>query len=126
VKPARILVADDTSENRLLLARIHGSVGLAIQQAKDGHEAVLMWKSLRPDLIWMDTQMPGLDGPSATREIRRQEKDEPGTRVPIIAITAGVLDSAEKSLLDAGYDAVVPKPFRTQTIIDLLQRYLTD
>jgi len=48
-----------------------------------------------------------------------------GAHVPIIAVTAGVLDSEERALLEAGYDAVVPKPFRSQTIFDLLSRHLS-
>jgi signal transduction histidine kinase/CheY-like chemotaxis protein len=124
-RPFRILVVDDTAENRLLMARIHGLAGLDVRQAVDGVEALELWQSLRPDLIWMDTQMPRMDGPTATREIRRLEKDQAaGEHVPIIAVTAGVLDAEERALLEAGYDAVVPKPFRSKTILDMLQKYL--
>jgi CheY-like chemotaxis protein len=124
-RPFRILVVDDTAENRLLMARIHGIVGLDVHQAADGVEALELWKSERPDLIWMDTQMPRMDGPTTTREIRRLELDQAaGAHVPIIAVTAGVLDAEERALLEAGYDAVVPKPFRSRTILDMLQKYL--
>jgi CheY-like chemotaxis protein len=71
----------------------------------------------------MDTRMPKLDGPSATREIRRCEQ-ETGAHVPIIAVTAGVLETEERELLAAGYDAVVPKPFRSETIFGLLRTHL--
>lgn len=124
-RPFRILVVDDTAENRLLMTRIHGLAGLDVSQASDGVEALELWKELHPDLIWMDTQMPHMDGPAATREIRRLEREqEGGQHVPIIAITAGVLDAEERALLEAGYDAVVPKPYRSKTIFEILQKYL--
>jgi CheY-like chemotaxis protein len=125
-RPFRILVVDDTAENRLLMSRIHSMIGLDVGQARDGAEAVELWQTEKPDLIWMDTQMPRMDGPTATREIRRLEEDRAqGERVPIIAITAGILETEERWLKEAGYDAVVPKPFRSKAIYDLLQKYLT-
>jgi signal transduction histidine kinase/ligand-binding sensor domain-containing protein len=122
-RPFRILVVDDTAENRVLMARLHALMGLEVEEAVDGREAVERWQESPPDLIWMDTRMPNLDGPAATREIRRREQGT-GARVPIIAVTAGVLDTQEEELLEAGYDAVVPKPFRAETIFALLRSHL--
>jgi CheY-like chemotaxis protein/nitrogen-specific signal transduction histidine kinase len=122
-RPYRILVADDTLENRVLMTRLHGLAGLEVMEASDGEQAVELWRTYQPDLIWMDTRMPRLDGPSATREIRRRER-ETGAHVPIIAVTAGVLETEEHELLEAGYDAVVPKPFRSETIFGLLRAHL--
>jgi CheY-like chemotaxis protein len=116
-------VVDDTAENRVLMARLHGLMGLQVEEAVDGREAVERWQKSPPDLIWMDTRMPNLDGPGATREIRRREQGT-GAHVPIIAVTAGVLDTQEEELLAAGYDAVVPKPFRAETIFALLRSHL--
>jgi CheY-like chemotaxis protein len=118
-----VLVVDDTAENRVLMARLHGLMGLQIREAVDGLEALDVWQSYAPDLIWMDTRMPNLDGPAATREIRRRERGT-GAHVPIIAVTAGVLDTQEEELLEAGYDAIVPKPFRADTILGLLRTHL--
>jgi CheY-like chemotaxis protein len=72
----------------------------------------------------MDTRMPRMDGPAATREIRRLEAETSREHVPIIAVTAGVLETEETDLLRAGYDAVVAKPFRTDTIFGMLKRHL--
>jgi signal transduction histidine kinase/ligand-binding sensor domain-containing protein len=122
-RPFRVLVVDDTAENRVLMARLHALVGLQVEEATDGREALERWQAGAPDLIWMDTRMPNLDGPAATREIRRREQGT-GAHVPIIAVTAGVLDTHEDDLLAAGYDAVVPKPFRAETIFGLLRTHL--
>jgi CheY-like chemotaxis protein len=98
-RPFRILVVDDTAENRVLMARLHALMGLEVEEAVDGREALERWQSGAPDLIW-------------------------SAHVPIIAVTAGVLDTQEEELLDAGYDAVVPKPFRADTIFALLRSHL--
>jgi len=122
---ARVLVVDDTAENRLLMARLHAMAGLEVKEAKDGREAVALWESYRPDLIWMDTRMPDMDGPTATREIRRQEAAAARPRVSIVAVTAGILDTEPAGLLDAGYDAVIAKPFRSEVIFRTLERMLS-
>jgi signal transduction histidine kinase/ligand-binding sensor domain-containing protein/CheY-like chemotaxis protein len=121
-RAARVLVVDDSPENRLLMARLHALVGLDVQEAKDGLEAVALWESFRPDLIWMDTRMPRMDGPTATREIRRQEAASARPHVPIIAVTAEVLETAEGDLLAAGYDEVMAKPYRSESIFRTLER----
>jgi signal transduction histidine kinase/ligand-binding sensor domain-containing protein len=69
----RMLVVDDTFENRALLARLLKSVGFDVREATNGQEAVAEWEASRPDLIFMDMRMPVMDGIEATREIRRRE-----------------------------------------------------
>jgi CheY-like chemotaxis protein len=123
-RSARVLVADDSPENRLLMARLHALVGLQVKEAADGVEAVALWESFRPHIIWMDTRMPRMDGPTATREIRRQEAAGSQPRVPIIAVTAEVLETAEADLLAAGYDEVLAKPYRSESIFETLERIL--
>lgn len=68
----------------------------------------------------MDTRMPRMDGLEATRRIRDLEKRGGLDRVPIVAVTAGVLETEEIALREAGYDAVVPKPFRSAAIFRIL------
>jgi two-component system sensor histidine kinase/response regulator len=69
----RVLVADDTAENRLLLVRLLTSIGFDVREATNGAEAVEAWQAWRPDLILMDMRMPVMDGMEAPRRIRDRE-----------------------------------------------------
>src|SRR5207249_446648 len=68
--PCRILVVDDTLENRLLLNELLSAVGFEVREAANGREAVEVWDEWRPHLVWMDMRMPVMDGREATRAIR--------------------------------------------------------
>jgi signal transduction histidine kinase len=74
----RILVADDTRENRLLLVKLLEPLGFEVREAENGQEAVTQWLAFHPHLIWMDTRMPVMDGLEATREIRGRERGRVG------------------------------------------------
>jgi signal transduction histidine kinase len=69
----RVLIADDVADNRTLLDALMRSVGFEVRQARHGREAVEIWTSWQPHLIWMDVRMPVMDGIEATREIRGRE-----------------------------------------------------
>jgi len=70
----RILVADDREENRTLLVKLLEPIGFEVREAANGKEAVALWETWQPHLIWMDTRMPVMDGIEATRIIRAREK----------------------------------------------------
>ncbi len=118
----KILVVDDTWENRALLARILSSVGCEVREARNGEEGVAAWEEWRPDLIWMDTRMPVLDGPAATREIRRKEGAE--RRVRIIATTTSEFDQERDDVLAAGCDDYLAKPCSEGAILEKIARHL--
>lgn len=126
--PVRILVVDDTLENRKLLVKLLTSVGFYVREAVNGREAVEHRMRWHPHLIWMDIRMPVMDGVSATREIRRLEAeggdDGPLTPVKIIALTASVFDHEHGVVLDAGCDDLVTKPFKESTIFEKLGEHL--
>jgi CheY-like chemotaxis protein len=94
-------------------------LGLHPNLAADGREAVQMFRSLQHDVIFMDCQMPELDGYEATRQIRRLEK--PGQHVRIIAMTAEALAGARENCLAAGMDAYIPKPIRLGDLCEALE-----
>ncbi len=126
--PVRILVVDDTLENRKLLVKLLSSVGFYVREAVNGREAVEHRMRWHPHLIWMDIRMPVMDGVSATREIRRLEAEgvdgEPLTPVKVIALTASVFDHEHGTVMDGGCDDLVTKPFKESTIFEKLGEHL--
>ena len=118
----RILIAEDNNVNILLLRTILKKMGInSILEAKDGAEAVEINAANKPHLIFMDIQMPGMDGLEATRIIRQQF-----TQVPIIALTANAMKGDKERCLAAGMDGYISKPFLRNQIEDILKLYLVD
>jgi CheY-like chemotaxis protein/nitrogen-specific signal transduction histidine kinase len=125
----RILVADDVAENRLLLNQMLTAVGFQVQEAKTGQEAIAQWKQWRPHLIWMDLQMPVMDGYEATRRIRAmqaklQEPHASAFACKIIAVSASVIDESETSIRAAGCNDFVRKPFTENNIFAKMATHL--
>src|SRR5262249_20833218 len=113
---------DNDADNRRLLARLLGGVGFTVAEAADGREAVERWEGTRPQLVWMDMRMPGVDGYEATRAIRAREAG--GARTVIIALTASAFEHDRPHILAAGCDEIVAKPFREAVIFDTMARWL--
>ncbi len=105
----RVLLAEDNAFNRALIEHVLEPMGCAVDKACSGTEAVRAFKPGRYDLVLMDCQMPGMDGLTATRQIRRIEAGQ--SRVPVIAVTAGTVSGARRACLDAGMDDFLAKPF---------------
>jgi len=117
----RVLVVDDQSENALLLRMLLEAVGLSVQIAENGERAVQIFEAWHPQLIWMDCQMPGVDGVTATRRIRSAAG---GDTVVIIALTGSGLVGKREESIEAGMDDFVRKPYRADEIYDCLVRHL--
>ncbi|MBV5319329.1 MAG: response regulator [Desulfobulbaceae bacterium] len=117
----RVLVVDDQLENRLLLAQLLEKVGFIVQLAEDGAEAVARFQSWRPRFVWMDQRMPVMDGAEATRRIRVLPG---GEKVKIVAVTASVFEQEDTTLLQAGFDAIVHKPYLSEQIYDIMASLL--
>ena len=120
-KTWRILIADDNRENLLLLKSLLEEVGFVVLEAKNGQEAVAVFKEESPDLIWMDMRMPVLDGYEAVRQIRQCTG---GDTVPIIAITASAFSEQRQEILAVGCDDMVIKPFQAHEIFEAMGRLL--
>ncbi|MEO1591708.1 MAG: response regulator [Cyanobacteria bacterium J06632_22] len=121
----RVLVVDDVADLRLLLTRILGSVGFEVREAENGEGAIATWQTWQPHLILMDLQMPIMDGETATRRIRALEKTQADRLVPkIIAVSAGVFDESRQSVLAAGCDALLLKPFTEADLFRTIADYL--
>jgi signal transduction histidine kinase/DNA-binding response OmpR family regulator/ligand-binding sensor domain-containing protein len=118
--PPRIAVVDDTPENRFLLRDLLLTVGFDVQTATDGSEALSLWRSWKPALIFMDVRMPVMDGHEATRRIREEEARTSRDRTVIVALTASVFESDQDTLTAAGVDDVLFKPYREEAIFDVI------
>jgi two-component system sensor histidine kinase/response regulator len=117
----RILVVDDQLENRKLMVRLLTHLGLEVQEATNGQEAIDLWQRWNPDLTWMDIRMPVLDGYEATKQIRAMEHDQASI---IIALTAQASQSDRALALAAGCNDYISKPFREETLFLKLKEYL--
>ncbi|MBK1988250.1 GAF domain-containing protein [Sphaerospermopsis aphanizomenoides BCCUSP55] len=124
----RILIVEDNSANRLLLSQMLIQLGFEVLEAENGEEAIALWQQWQPHLIFMDMQMPVLDGYAATRQIRHQEQEltleQRQTPTTIIALTASAFIEQRQKTLEAGCDDFLSKPFRWEEILTILSDYL--
>lgn len=117
----RLLIAEDQAENRLLLKKLLDFPGIELKEAHDGQEAINIFEQWRPDLIWMDIRMPGIDGFEAISRIRSMKG---GKRVKIVAVTAHALEAERGKIMATGCDGFIRKPYKEAEIFDALSRYL--
>ena len=123
---AKILVAEDNIINQKLIKRTLEDLGLTVSIASNGLEAFQKRKDGDFDLIFMDIQMPFLDGIEATKEILEFEEDYHRIHVPIIALTANALKGDRERFIEAGLDEYTTKPLVRSEIILLLTQFLSD
>jgi len=114
-----ILVAEDNPVNQKLLAMIIEKSGFQAIMASDGVEAIEMVKTYDPDLIFMDIQMPRMDGYMAAEKIRETKNSK-----PIIAVTAGVFADEQDKFQSAGINDILIKPFKQNDIKIMIQKWL--
>jgi two-component system sensor histidine kinase/response regulator len=117
----RALVVDDSPINQLVAKDLLEGMGLTVDVAASGMEAIRAAATHGYDLIFMDCLMPVMDGFEATRQIRLAE--EPGHRTPIVAITAAAMDGDRERCLAAGMDDYVTKPVTPQALSGAVSRY---
>ncbi len=118
----KILIAEDSEENRFLMKAYLAPEGYGLDFAENGVSALEKAKSGEYDLILMDAQMPEKDGYSATRDIRMWEAEHSLTPVPIIAVTAHTLKGEESRSLEAGCSAYLSKPVSKAKLIAEIER----
>ena len=118
----RILLVEDAAESRTIVAATLRQLGVTVDLAADGAEAVSAAAARRYDAILMDVAMPVIDGFEATRRIRRLEQG--GEEVPIIALTAQVTEGAFEQCLDVGMDDYLAKPVTRDAMLAMLRRWV--
>ncbi len=121
----RILIIEDNFANRKVLTNLLKPLGFVIKEATNGQEGVKIWETWHPDLIWMDLEMPVMDGYQATQTIRTKMKAlDSKTTTKIIALTASVLVENRETVLNIGCDDFVSKPFAESIIFEKLAQHL--
>ncbi len=119
----RILAAEDNAINQLVLRTLLDQIGVESVIVDGGAEAIEAWESDDFDLVLMDVQMPGMDGPTATRVIRAAEAATGRRRTPIVALTANVMSHQLEDYADAGMDAFVSKPIAVTDLYSTIAQW---
>jgi len=117
----RILLVEDTEDNRVIVRDLVSSAGYELIEAADGAEGLALAEKEKPDLILMDIQLPVMDGYEATRRI----KANPALKnIPVIAVTSYALSGDEEKVKAAGCDGYVAKPFSPRLLLKTIREFL--
>jgi two-component system cell cycle response regulator DivK len=117
----RILLVEDTEDNRVIVRDLVSSAGYELLEAVDGAEGLAMAEREKPDLILMDIQLPVMDGYEATRRI----KANPALKhIPVIAVTSYALAGDEEKTKAAGCDGYIAKPFSPRKLLNTIRELL--
>ncbi|MFZ4542247.1 MAG: response regulator [Rickettsiales bacterium] len=119
----RVLVVEDMKVNLMLIKKILEKHGCEVFSAENGKIAVENLRNHRYDIVFMDCQMPEMDGFEATRKIREEEANH-RRHTTIIALTADAMTGDREKCLSAGMDDYVNKPVRTQKITEILEKWV--
>ena len=117
----RLLIVDDKWNNLQLLIKLLNPLGFELREAQNGQEAIAIWESWEPHLIWMDMRMPVMNGYEATKHIKATTK---GQATAIVALTASVLEEERAVIISAGCDDFLRKPFREADIFDTMHKHI--
>ena len=123
---AKVLVTEDNIINQKLISRILQEHGITVDIANNGLESFEKRRSGEYDLIFMDIQMPVMDGIEATHEILDFEEDEEQAHVPIVALTANALKGDRERFLTEGMDEYITKPIETAELLYILNKFLSN
>ncbi len=121
---ANVLVTEDNIINQKLIKRILEEHGITVDLANNGLEAFEKRRNNDYDLLFMDIQMPVMDGIEATHEILDYEEDDEVPHVPIVALTANALKGDRERFLGEGMDEYITKPIETSELLYILNKFL--
>lgn len=122
-RPPRLLCVDDNPANLLLVQTLLSDLGAQVTAVDSGYAALEVVQRERFDLVFMDVQMPGMDGRQATEAIRRWEAEREVSPVPVIALTAHALSNEKRALLQAGMDDYLTKPIDEQQLAQVVLKW---
>jgi CheY-like chemotaxis protein len=117
----RILVVEDDEKSRRLLADVLGYHGYDVSAVPSGEEGLESAQAQHPDAALLDIQLPGISGFEVLSALRASGS----SRLPVVAVTASVMDHDRKKILAAGFDAYVAKPVNIRELLQTLERLLS-
>jgi PAS domain S-box-containing protein len=126
IRPVRLLLADDSPDNRMLIRSYLKKSPYLIDDEENGELAFERFKAGKYDVVLLDIQMPVLDGYGSVRKMRQWELEHGLSRTPIIALTASVLPEDVRRAKDAGFDLHVSKPVKKSIMLDSIASVLKD
>jgi len=121
----KLIVAEDNAVNMKLVTILLKQLGITPLCAKDGLEAIEIYKQNGANLILMDINMPNLNGDEATEHIRAYEREHNIKYVPIVALTANAIKGDRERFLSCGMDDYLTKPIDAQKLKDMVKKYLS-
>lgn len=124
MKNLKILVAEDNTINQRVAIFLIGKLGHTVDIAANGKEAFEMYKSGNYNIVFMDIQMPIMDGLESTKEIREFEKENNQKEIPIVAMTANTMKGDKENFLNSGMNDYIGKPFKTAELSQLIYRII--
>jgi len=117
----KILIVDDNDNNRLLMSDILQFRGYEISEAEDGEKGISMARQLKPDLILLDMQMPGIDGFAVVNIL----KNDPLTKdIKVIVVTSLAMKGDREKIIALGVDEYIAKPIDTRQFPVLVEKYI--
>jgi len=122
--PHKVLVVDDNDINLALISSLLSDLGIACDRAKDGFEAIALCEQNVYPVVFMDIQMPGMDGILTMKKLRRNIEGYQNSS--IVALTAYALPEEKQSFLSQGFDSLITKPIQENTLVDTLIEFLPD
>jgi two-component system cell cycle response regulator DivK len=121
MNPSLILIVEDDPNSRKLLRDVLGTVGYATREAENAEDGIRLAQECLPALILMDIRLPGMSGIEALHHLR----ENVSTRaIPVIAVTASVMQAQRAQALDAGFDALEQKPVSVSALLGTVKRIL--
>ena len=116
-----ILIVEDDPNSRKLLRDVLGAVGYRTREADNGEDGVRLASEMHPDVILMDIRLPGISGIEALKLLRGDARTR---AIPVVAVTASVMQVQTALLFDAGFDELEQKPVRMPALLEKVRRLL--
>ena len=123
VRPLTILLVEDSEDNQMLFVHYTKKSPHKVEIAENGKSGVELFKTIRPDIVFMDIEMPVLDGYEATKQIRQWERDSGLSQTTIIALSAHALTGMEEAVRAVGCTGYMTKPFSKKMLMEELQNH---